>query len=130
MATLVLLIVIVCLLTVKGVIRTAGHAEKPARSFTRRAQFPEPRLEAHPVARYTASRAEAEKELHSYGWINRKAGVAHIPIERAMTLLLERGLPDGGGGRTRLQLMQSTPAAGAQPKTPVVAPTPERTVSP
>lgn len=31
--------------------------------------------------------------LHSYGWVDQKAGVVRIPIDRAMTLLLQRGLP-------------------------------------
>jgi hypothetical protein len=36
---------------------------------------------------------DQEDQLNSYGWIDQKAGVAHIPIERAMDLLVERGLP-------------------------------------
>ncbi|MCA1555006.1 MAG: hypothetical protein LC737_11585, partial [Chloroflexi bacterium] len=28
-----------------------------------------------------------------YGWVDQSAGITHIPIERAMELLLERGLP-------------------------------------
>jgi hypothetical protein len=31
--------------------------------------------------------------LTSYGWIDRQAGVVHIPIDRAIELTLERGLP-------------------------------------
>ncbi|MCX6047619.1 MAG: hypothetical protein NT075_21175 [Chloroflexi bacterium] len=31
--------------------------------------------------------------LHSYGWVDQKAGIVRIPIDRAMTLLLQRGLP-------------------------------------
>jgi hypothetical protein len=38
-----------------------------------------------------ARAAEAE-HLSSYGWIDRPTGVVHVPIERAMELLLERGL--------------------------------------
>lgn len=34
-----------------------------------------------------------EKELHSYGWVDEKAGVAHIPIDVAMDLIAKRGLP-------------------------------------
>lgn len=34
-----------------------------------------------------------EKELNSYGWVDEKAGVAHIPIEQAMKLIEQRGLP-------------------------------------
>jgi hypothetical protein len=36
---------------------------------------------------------EQEKQLNSYGWVDEKAGVAHIPIERAMELTAQRGLP-------------------------------------
>jgi hypothetical protein len=31
--------------------------------------------------------------LQSYGWIDQQKGVVRIPIERAMELTAERGLP-------------------------------------
>src|ERR1700692_4354521 len=34
-----------------------------------------------------------ENQLNSYGWVDEKSGVAHIPIERAMDVLIERGVP-------------------------------------
>jgi len=34
-----------------------------------------------------------ENQLNSYGWVDEKAGVAHIPIEHAMELIVQRGLP-------------------------------------
>ncbi len=34
-----------------------------------------------------------ENQLNSYGWVDEKAGVAHIPIDRAMELIVQRGLP-------------------------------------
>jgi hypothetical protein len=36
---------------------------------------------------------EQEKHLNSYGWVDEKAGVAHIPIDHAIDLLAQRGLP-------------------------------------
>ena len=36
---------------------------------------------------------DQEKQLHSYGWVDEKAGVAHIPIDQAMDLITQRGLP-------------------------------------
>ena len=36
---------------------------------------------------------EEEKTLYSYGWVDEKAGTVRIPIERAMDLLVQRGLP-------------------------------------
>lgn len=34
-----------------------------------------------------------EDQLNSYGWVDQQAGVAHIPIDRAMDLIVQRGLP-------------------------------------
>ena len=36
---------------------------------------------------------EQENQLNSYGWVDEKAGVAHIPIDRAMAMMVERGVP-------------------------------------
>lgn len=37
-----------------------------------------------------AQRREEERiRLHRYGWIDRDGGIAHIPVERAMELLIE-----------------------------------------
>jgi hypothetical protein len=36
---------------------------------------------------------EKANELYSYGWVDEKAGTVHIPIDRAMDLIVQRGLP-------------------------------------
>ena len=33
------------------------------------------------------------KELNTYGWINQRLHVVRIPIDRAMDLVLQNGLP-------------------------------------
>jgi hypothetical protein len=38
-------------------------------------------------------RVRERQQLHSYGIVDRNAGVVHIPIEAAMQRVLERGLP-------------------------------------
>ena len=91
---------------------TAGQANVPA---TRIKQFPRPRLEVKPGARLTELRAAEDVDLNSYGWIDRNAGTVRIPIKRAMQLLLERGLPEVGAGKTPLSLMQARPAETASP---------------
>jgi hypothetical protein len=48
---------------------------------------PEPRLQTAPAADLRALRAAEDAELHGYGWVDRQAGVVHIPIERAMELV-------------------------------------------
>ena len=91
---------------------TAGRANIPA---TRAKEFPQPRLEVKPGASLAELRAAEDAELKSYGWIDRKAGTVRIPIDRAMQLLLERGLPDVGAGKTPLSLMQARPGETASP---------------
>jgi len=38
-------------------------------------------------------RDEEDRVLNSYGWVDANGGVVHIPIEQAMKLTLEQGLP-------------------------------------
>jgi len=40
-------------------------------------------------------RAEEDALLKSYGWVDRTAGSVHIPIDRAMEIVLDRGVPGG-----------------------------------
>ena len=54
---------------------------------------PAPRLQSHPFADFIALRAREEERLSTYGWVEGSAEAAHIPIDRAMDLLVENGLP-------------------------------------
>ncbi|HXU36792.1 MAG TPA: hypothetical protein VN937_10560 [Blastocatellia bacterium] len=46
----------------------------------------------HPLQEIKRVRAEEDAKLNSYGWVDQKSGVVHIPIDDAKRLLLERGL--------------------------------------
>jgi len=54
---------------------------------------PEPRLEPDALLPRRRMVAEEDAALTTYGWVDREAGIVRIPIERAMELLAERGLP-------------------------------------
>jgi hypothetical protein len=56
-------------------------------------QPPEPRLQEHPQRDMRELRARDTAILNSYEWVNKEAGFARIPIEEAMRLVVERGLP-------------------------------------
>jgi hypothetical protein len=45
-------------------------------------------------------RAARRERLGSYGWVDRKAGIVHLPIERAMELSLQGVRPPTTGGAT------------------------------
>ncbi len=74
----------------------------PASPFVdARALPPQPRLQVEPRVDLEHLRAGEDSELDSYGWVDQNAGLAHIPIERAMDLVAEKGLPvrDERGGK-------------------------------
>jgi len=58
---------------------------------------PAPRLQDAPVRDYASYHENQEAYLGSYGWVDRQQTVAHIPIEQAMKLLVERGWPKTTG---------------------------------
>jgi hypothetical protein len=65
------------------------------------AAFGEPaHIETAPFAGIPApvSRAAARARLARYGWVDRPAGIVHVPIERAMELYLaaQQATPAGG----------------------------------
>lgn len=61
---------------------------------------------------------EQEKVLTTYGWVDEQRGIARIPIDRAIDLIAERGLPTRPGG-TRPE------GEAPVPEPPTVQPTPD-----
>lgn len=53
---------------------------------------PEPRLSVNPGKELAALRAEENKLLDSYEWVDRDKGIVRIPIDRAVEILAKRGL--------------------------------------
>jgi hypothetical protein len=49
---------------------------------------PPPRLQTAPERDLKALRAAEDALLHGYGWIDRRAGIVRVPIERGMELVL------------------------------------------
>ncbi len=64
----------------------------PLASTTEPRLPPAPRLQQFPRNEYYEHYTVEQQKLHSYGWVNKDAGVVHIPIEDAMRLTLERGV--------------------------------------
>jgi hypothetical protein len=54
---------------------------------------PAPDLQVASSLDYQQMRAAEEAQLRSYRWVDREAGIAAIPIQRAMEILASRGLP-------------------------------------
>jgi hypothetical protein len=54
---------------------------------------PAPRLQQFPRNELLEFRNGEEDLLHHYGWMNKNAGIVHIPVEDAMRALVQKGLP-------------------------------------
>jgi hypothetical protein len=78
-------------------------------------EFPEPRLQASPPLDLKELRARDRAELNSCGWVDKKSSVVRIPIEKAMEMILQKGLPtrqgtnQDTGGPSFLEMQLSRP---------------------
>jgi hypothetical protein len=58
--------------------------------------FPQPQLQKAPIPDLKAIRAEEDKLLNGYAWVDQPKGVVRIPVDRAIEVLAQRGLPTRG----------------------------------
>jgi hypothetical protein len=54
---------------------------------------PEPRLQVTAPKDLEQYKAAQEEILNNYGWVDQNAGIVRIPIDRAMDILVQKGLP-------------------------------------
>ncbi len=54
---------------------------------------PVPRLQSDPHVVLVPFIRSQDSILASYGWVSKDSGIVHIPIERAMELVVQKGLP-------------------------------------
>ena len=86
--------------------------------------FPEPRLERDEGTNFRESLEDQDRKLATYDWVDQDKGIVQIPIDRAMELIVERGLPvrpenappEGSSAQTSAPAKQTSskaPAANA-----------------
>ena len=64
---------------------------------------PGPRLQTIPALDLQTVRASEDRHLSRYAWVNQQQGAAQIPIERAMQLVVQRGLPAAASQASAVQ---------------------------
>jgi hypothetical protein len=74
-----------------GTVQSLGPPASPFANA--RVLPPAPRLQTGPRLDLQHLKQTQQELLHSYGWVDKSAGVVRIPIDRAMDLLVQRGLP-------------------------------------
>ena len=72
-----------------------AHNSPPPLPVAGRAEAlpPQPRLQQSPPRDLKAMRTHEDWELNHYSWINKANGTVAIPIEQAMRIVAERGIP-------------------------------------
>lgn len=85
----VLVLLVVCCFVL---IAAYPHAMSDT-SRTLRITPPGPRLQTDPQGDLRAFRADEEKRLNSYYWMDKQKGIVHIPIVQAMQKLAKSGAP-------------------------------------
>jgi hypothetical protein len=95
LAVLTLVGMLVSWLVFRGMDARHQAAQPPAPPLadTRPALPPEPRLQEQPWRDLEELRRAEREILAGYEWVDRDAGIVRIPVERAMVILAERGLP-------------------------------------
>jgi len=73
--------------------------------------FPEPRLEESERTELRSFIEDEDRKLATYNWVDKDKGIVQIPIERAMDLVVQRGLP------VRPQGQSTAPQEGKQQAT-------------
>jgi len=98
LATSVLIVVTLLAMGLAGALfgylnREAEQAQGRSPMATTEVQLPPPPvIQHHPEDDLRQMQEEQARILNGYRWVNKDGGVARIPIDRAMKVLLERGL--------------------------------------
>lgn len=77
--------------------RSAKRQDNFSSSPDPRQTPPKPRLQSDPPQELAAFREKEDHTLTHYEWVDRSKQVVRIPIDRAIHLLAERGIPEPAG---------------------------------
>jgi hypothetical protein len=70
-----------------------GLPPSPAAMVNAEKHPPDPQLQRHPAQDMRDWRATEDRALRQYSWIDPDKGIVQIPVQRAMELIAQRGLP-------------------------------------
>ncbi|MDB5384833.1 MAG: hypothetical protein JWM11_479 [Planctomycetaceae bacterium] len=75
----------------------AKRSDSPLSVVADKQSPPPPTLQDNPAADLLEFRRAEDQRLSSYGWIDQRQGIVRLPVDRAITILSERGLPEPQG---------------------------------
>jgi hypothetical protein len=75
-------------------------------------QAPPPNLQTQPFKDIYALRHGENQKLTSYGWVDKDGGVTHIPIDRAIDVMLQKGFATRPNGADALNVVTQDSSSG------------------
>ncbi len=105
------------LLIDQGIRQEASERQYPLAAGEEPRLPPVPRLQQYPPQELRTFTAEERNHLESYGWENKASGTVRIPIEEAMKLTVERGLPVQAVDAARGSVLGMMPADSSSGRT-------------
>lgn len=89
-ASMIFLLVIYPVLTPEG---ARARRETVQEVQRRLPPPPNPILQANPAVDMQRFREQEERKVSTYGWVDERRGIVRVPVERAMEMVAEKGLP-------------------------------------
>jgi hypothetical protein len=86
-------------------------------------KFPQPRLEENERTQFRSFIEDQDRKLATYDWVDKDRGTVRIPIDRAMELIAQRGLPVHAEGASSAQSSAAQTSAPVKKQTPKAATT-------
>lgn len=82
------------LFVIYPVLTPAGaRARRETAQEVQRRLPPGPVLQANPAVDMRRFREQEQRKVSTYGWVDERRGIVRVPVERAMEMVAERGLP-------------------------------------
>jgi hypothetical protein len=89
--------------------------------------FPQPRLEENERTQLRSFIEDQDRKLATYDWVDKDRGSVRIPIDRAMELIEQRGLPVHAEGASSAQSSGAQSSAAKTSETKTSAPVKKQT---
>ncbi len=123
-------IVVICVFTAALLFNTLSKSIPvtanlvPSQVAPQRVLPPAPRLQASPPLELKEFRENEDSILTTYGWVDKNTQKVRIPVERALDLISERGLPYHKQGEPLPAVPSNSQVSAAKPLPQAPAPAP------
>lgn len=84
----------------------------PLQTVDTRKEPPAPNLQKQPFKDVYMLRLGETEKLTSYGWVDKEGGIARLPIDRAMEVMLQRGFASRAEGGNALNVVTQDSSSG------------------